>query len=219
MSVNGSAEGGPMRIGVPVVDFAAGLNAAIGILLALQERNRSGLGQFVEAALFDCALSILHPHLANYFGSGKTPQRLGSAHPNVAPYDTFHTCTRPIFLAVANNGQFGKLCEQLGCPELAEDPRFSSNGARVQNREALKPILEKHLSDLDGAALADQLLKAGVPCGPVLTVPEATAHPQTQHRAMIVEFDGYRGVASPIKLSRTPAIYRRTPPKFQGDAD
>jgi crotonobetainyl-CoA:carnitine CoA-transferase CaiB-like acyl-CoA transferase len=219
MSVNGDAGSGPMRIGVPVVDLVTGLNAAIGILLALQDRHRSGLGQFVEASLFDCALSVLHPHLANYFVSGKTPERHGNAHPNVAPYDTFDTRTSPIFLAVGNNGQFGKLCEQLGCPDLAEDPRFSTNAGRVQNREALKPILEKYLVDLEGAALADRLLKAGVPCGPVLTVPEAAAHPHTRHRAMIVEFDGYRGVASPIKLSRNPAIYRRTPPKFPKDTN
>jgi crotonobetainyl-CoA:carnitine CoA-transferase CaiB-like acyl-CoA transferase len=219
MSVNGNANGGPTRIGVPIVDLVTGLNAAIGILLALQERNRSGLGQFVEASLFDCALSVLHPHLANYFISGKTPERHGNAHPNVAPYDTFETCTSPIFLAIGNNGQFGKLCEHLGCLELAEDSRFSTNADRVQNRDALKAILETHLAGLDGAALADRLLKAGVPCGPVLTVPEAAAHPQTQHREMIVELDGYRGVASPIKLSRNPATYRRTPPRFKGDAD
>jgi crotonobetainyl-CoA:carnitine CoA-transferase CaiB-like acyl-CoA transferase len=219
MSVNGGADGGPTRIGVPVVDLVTGLNAAIGILLALQERNRSGLGQFVEASLFDCALSVLHPQLANYFVSGKTPERHGNAHPNVAPYDTFETRTSPIFLAVGNNGQFRKLCEQIGCPELPEDPRFSDNAGRVQNREALKPLLETHLADFDAAALADRLLKAGVPCGPVLTVPEATAHPHTKHREMIVELDGYRGVASPIKLSRNPATYRRTPPKFQGKSE
>jgi crotonobetainyl-CoA:carnitine CoA-transferase CaiB-like acyl-CoA transferase len=219
MSVNGSADGGPTRIGVPVVDIVTGLNAAIGILLALQERHRSGLGQFVEASLFDSALTLLHPQLANYFVSGKTPERHGNAHPNVAPYETFETRTSPIFLAVGNNGQFRKLCEQLGCLELVEDPRFSSNAGRVQNREVLKALLEQHLADLDGAALADRLLKAGVPCGPVLTVPEAAAHPQTAHRGMIVELDGYRGVASPIKLSRNPATYRRTPPNFKRDAD
>jgi crotonobetainyl-CoA:carnitine CoA-transferase CaiB-like acyl-CoA transferase len=219
MSVNGDVSGGPTRIGVPIVDLVTGLNAAIGILLALQARNRSGLGQFVEASLFDCALSVLHPHLANYFISGKTPERHGNAHPNVAPYDTFETGTSPIFLAVGNNGQFGKLCEHLGCLELAKDSRFSTNADRVHNRDALKAILETHLAGLDGAELADRLLKAGVPCGPVLTVPEAAAHQQTLHREMIVELDGYRGVASPIKLSRNPATYRRPPPRFKGDPD
>src|SRR5271165_656099 len=123
MSVNGepAPEGGPTRIGVPVVDLVTGLNACIGILMALHERESSGRGQLVEAALFDCAISLLHPHLANYFLAGTEPKRYGNAHPNVVPYDTFATRTTPLFLAVGNNGQFRKLCEQLGCPELAQD--------------------------------------------------------------------------------------------------
>lgn len=217
MSVNGDVGGAPTRIGVPIVDIVTGLNAAVGILLALQERNRSGIGQFIETTLFDCALSLLHPHLANYFVSGQEPQRHGSAHPNVAPYDTFKTLTSPIFLAVGNNGQFRKLCEQVKCPDLAGDKRFLDNAGRVGHREELKAILEEHLAGLDGAALADQLLKAGVPCGPVLTVSEAAAHPQTIHREMLVAFDDYRGVASPIKLSRSPATYRLAPPEFKKD--
>ena len=219
MSVNGDAEGGPTRIGVPVVDMVTGLNAAIGILLALNERTRSGLGQFVDTTLFDCAFSLLHPHLANYFVSDNTPERHGNAHPNVAPYDTFQTATSPIFLAVGNNGQFRKLCEQLGCPDLADDPRYLDNAGRVTHRTELKPALEKRLADFECAPLAEQLLKSGVPCAPVLTVPEAAAHPQIGHRDMIVAFDGYRGIGSPIKLSRTPATYRLTPPGFKAAKD
>jgi crotonobetainyl-CoA:carnitine CoA-transferase CaiB-like acyl-CoA transferase len=215
MSVNGEAGGEPTRIGIPVVDLVTGLNAAIGVLLALQERERSGRGQFVEASLFDCALSVLHPHFANYFISGKKPQRYGNAHPNVVPYETFETRTNPLFLAVGNNGQFRKLCDHIGCPELALDPRFAENSGRVENRRALKALLEEKLARLDGTTLADSLLKAGVPCAPVLSLPEAAAHPQTAHREMIVEMDGYRGVASPIKLSRTPASYRLPPPKVK----
>jgi crotonobetainyl-CoA:carnitine CoA-transferase CaiB-like acyl-CoA transferase len=215
MSVNGDAEGQPTRIGIPVVDLVTGLNAAIGILMALHERERSGLGQFVETALFDCAISLLHPHLANFFVSGETPRRYGNAHPNVAPYETFKTRTSPLFLAVGNNGQFRKLCEKLECRELAGDERFRDNALRVENRLALKPLLEDRLAGFDGAALASELLKAGVPCAPVLTVPEAAAHPQTQHRGMLIEFEGYRGVASPIKLSRNPATYRLAPPGLQ----
>ncbi|HZV20014.1 MAG TPA: CoA transferase [Hyphomicrobiales bacterium] len=212
MSVNGYADGTPTRIGVPVVDLASGLNAAIGILLALHDREKSGLGQFVESALFDSALSLLHPHMANYFASGQTPGRHGNAHPNVAPYDVFKTKTSPLFLAVGNNGQFRKLCSAIGCPELCDDARFLDNAQRVENRTELKAALEEYLAEFDGADLAGRLLKAGVPCGPVLTVPEAAAHPQTKHREMIVEMDGYRGIASPIKLSRTPASYRLKPP-------
>lgn len=215
MSVNGTEEGGPTRIGVPVVDLVTGLNAALGILLALHERERSGRGQFVETTLFDCAISLLHPHLANYFASGVMPGRHGNAHPNVSPYDTFDTATSPIFLAVGNNGQFRKLCDTLDCLELTDDVRFGDNALRVENRAELKAALEERLAGFDGTALAERLLKAGVPCAPVLTAPEAAAHPQTKHRDMIVAFDGYRGVASPIKLSRSKASYRLTPPGFR----
>jgi crotonobetainyl-CoA:carnitine CoA-transferase CaiB-like acyl-CoA transferase len=217
MSVNGEAEGGPTRIGVPVVDLVTGLNATIGILMALHERERSGQGQFVETTLFDCAISLLHPHLANYFMSGGAPKRYGNAHANVAPYETFATRTSPLFLAVGNNGQFRKLCEKLGCPELADDERFRDNSDRIKNRLAMKPLLEECLANFDGAALAGELLKAGVPCAPVLTVPEAIAHPQARHRGLTVEMDGYRGIASPIRLSRNPASYRLTPPEWGND--
>src|SRR5690606_1379831 len=100
MSVNGDAAGPPTRVGIPIIDMATGMNATIGILLALQERQRSGLGQRVEVALFDTALGLLHPHTANYFASGKIPQRSGNAHPNITPYDQVDTATVPIFLAV-----------------------------------------------------------------------------------------------------------------------
>ncbi|TAL53655.1 CoA transferase [Pandoraea sp.] len=214
MSVNGLPDGEPLRLGVPVVDMVTGLNAALGILLALNERNLSQRGQFVESALFDCALSVLHPHTTNYFASGKTPGRSGNAHPNIAPYDTFHTGTSPIFLAVGNDSQFRKLCEVLGDPALGGDERFANNGLRSANRGELRARLEQLLATHDGVALADRLIRAGVPCGPVLDVPGALAQPHTQHRQMVVELGAYRGIASPIKLGRTPASYRSAPPAF-----
>lgn len=214
MSVNGDAGGDPLRMGVPVVDIAAGLNATIGILLALQERSRSGRGQFVEAALFDCGISLLHPHLANFFLSGKEPRRTGNAHPNITPYDTFHTASVPIFLAVGNDGQFRKLCSVLAAPELAADARFATNEQRSLHRSELRQALEAILASREGAALATKLIEAGVPCGPVLSLKEVVEHPHTRHREMMVEVQGYRGTGSPIKLSRTAATYRRPPPAF-----
>lgn len=214
MSVNGDAGGDPLRMGVPVVDIAAGLNATIGILLALQERSRSGKGQFVEAALFDCGISLLHPHLANFFLSGKEPRRTGNAHPNITPYDTFHTASVPIFLAVGNDGQFRKLCSVLAAPELAADARFATNEQRNLHRSELRQALEAILASREGAALATKLIEAGVPCGPVLSLKEVVEHPHTRHREMMVEVQGYRGTGSPIKLSRTAATYRRPPPAF-----
>ena len=217
MSVNGGADGGPVRIGVPIVDMVTGLNAAIGILLALQERARSGVGQFVEASLFDCGIALLHPHAANFFLDAKTPVRTGNAHPNIYPYDSFVTATDPIFLAIGNNGQFSKLLEVLEAQHLANDARFVDNGARSVNRAALKVELERQLVRFECEPLATRLIRAGVPCGPVFNVARVVDHPHTQHREMVVDIGEYRGMGSPIKLSRTPATYRHAPPAFAAD--
>jgi crotonobetainyl-CoA:carnitine CoA-transferase CaiB-like acyl-CoA transferase len=212
MSINGEAEGGPLRVGLPVVDMVTGLNAVIGVLLALQERARSGRGQLVEAALYDSGLSLLHPHAANWFMSGKTPVRTGNAHPNIYPYDTFATGTEPVFLAVGNDRQFAALCRCIGCPDLVQDVRYQSAGARSSHRHALKPALEAALAAFDGRALVDELMAAGVPAAPVLDVAAALTHPHTAHRGMVVEMaDGSRGLGAPVKLGRTPASYRHPP--------
>jgi crotonobetainyl-CoA:carnitine CoA-transferase CaiB-like acyl-CoA transferase len=214
MSVNGDCAGTPTRIGVPVVDIVSGLNATIGILLALHEREKSGKGQFVDIALYDCGISILHPHLANYFMSGKVPVRSGNAHPNISPYDSFATADGEIFLAIGNDGQFAKMCSVLGVPELTKRPQYQTNGDRSVNRAALKQDLEGLLANWQTTPLAEKLIRSGVPCGPVLTIDQAVDHPQTRHRELLVDIGKYRGIASPVKLSRTPATYRRAPPKY-----
>jgi crotonobetainyl-CoA:carnitine CoA-transferase CaiB-like acyl-CoA transferase len=214
MSLNGEAEGEPLRVGVPVVDIATGLNAAIAILMAVQERARSGRGQFVEASLYDCALALLHPYAANWFLSGKPPKRTGNQHPNVAPYDQYRTRTKRVFLAVGNNRQFERFCAEIGRPDLPQDPRFRDNKDRTQNRVALRAELEAALAGIDGEALTMRLLDRGVPCGVVQELPDALTHPHTLHRGMIYEEGAYRGVGNPIKMSRTPPRLRRTPPKF-----
>jgi len=219
MSVNGEAGGEPLRVGLPVVDMVTGLNAVIGILMALHERATSGRGQFVEAALYDCGFSLLHPHLPNYFLSGRVPGPSGNAHPNICPYDSYRTATAPIFLAVGNNRQFETLCRLIGRPELPRDARFSSNGSRNVHRDALKVELEAALAGRDCARLAPELIAAGVPCGAVRTIGEAASDPHTIHRGMVVDIGDYRGTGSPIKLSRTPASYRRRPPAFAEHTD
>lgn len=212
MSVNGEAEGGPLRVGLPVVDMVTGLNAVIGVLLALQERQRSGRGQLVEAALYDSGLSLLHPHAANWFVDGKTPQRTGNAHPNIYPYDALVTRTAPIFVAVGNDRQFGSFCRCIGRPDLAEDPRYASASARSTHRVALKAALEAETQNFDGEELVALMMDAGVPAAPVLSVDAALAHPHTAHRNMLVDLPGgYRGIGAPIKLDRTPATYRHPP--------
>ncbi len=214
MSVNGDADGEATRVGLPVVDMVTGLNAAVAVLLALNERTRSGLGQFLDITLYDCALSLLHPHAANFFYSGKVPGRSGNAHPNIAPYETIETSTGPLFLAVGNNRQFAGLATALGAPDLATDPRFANNADRLANRVALREALSALLITHEAAAFAETLLRAGVPAAAVQTVDEALNHPHTRHRGMVLEQDGYRGVGSPIKLSRTPASLRRLPPSL-----
>jgi crotonobetainyl-CoA:carnitine CoA-transferase CaiB-like acyl-CoA transferase len=213
MSVNGEAGGDPLRVGLPVVDMVTGLNAVIGVLLALQERQRSGKGQFIEAALYDSGLSLLHPHAANWFVGGKTPQRTGNGHPNIYPYDAFPTRTEQIFLAVGNDRQFQSLCKVLGAPTLAYQPEYADAKARSINRAALREELIKLLRDIDSESLTERLMQEGVPCAPILDVKNALEHPHTAHREMIVHMEnGYTGIASPIKLSRTPATYRLPPP-------
>lgn len=214
MSVNGEKGRAPQRVGLPVVDMVTGLNAVIGILMALAERAASGQGQFVETALYDCGVSLLHPHLPNYYLSGKVAEPAGNAHPNICPYDTFATGTEPIFLAVGNDRQFATLCEFLSRPDLPADPRFASNRQRNANSDALKVELEKALAGFECSDLADRLIRAGVPCGAVRSIDQVVDDPHTRHRGMVVDIGPYRGTGSPIKMSRTPASYRLAPPGF-----
>lgn len=214
MSVNGELGGTPLRVGLPVVDMVTGLNAVIGILMALNERSTSGKGQFVETTLYDCGISLLHPHLPNFYLSGKVAEPPGNAHPNICPYDTFATRTAPIFLAVGNNRQFATLCRVIGQAGLADDPRFATNGDRSINRDALKVELETALSAFECDAIAKTLITAGVPCGAVRSIDQVVADPHTRHREMVVDIGPYRGTGSPIKMSRTPASYRLPPPHF-----
>ena len=217
MSVNGTPQSGPTRIGVALVDQGTGMMAAIAVLAAAQERTRSGLGQFIEATLFDTGVSLLHPYAYNWFMSNKPPVLTGNEHANVVPYNKFETATGPIFLTAANDRQFRRLCHEIGEPDLAEDARFLSNADRVANRAALAEALAGALEDRNGEAVCKALLAVGIAAGPVLDTPAVLNHPHTRHRDMVVEIDGYRGTGIPVKLSRTPGSVRRAPPRF-GDS-
>jgi len=217
MSVNGNADTGPMRLGTAIVDMGTGLYSAIGILMALHERGVSGRGQYLDMTLYDCGLALLHPQAANYFLNGKRPVGTGNVHPNLVPYDKFRTRTCEIFIASGNNGQFRRMCEIIGQPDLADDPRFADNGKRNVNRDALGVALAKAFAEHDGNELADRLIRNGVPAGPVLPVDQASAAPHTAHRDMVTELDWYKGIGTPIKMSRTPGGTRRPPPHFGQD--
>lgn len=213
-SVNGTPEAGPTRVGIALVDMGTGLYSAIALLMALQERARSGVGQYIDMTLYDCAVSLMHPHVSNYYVSGDTPALTGNQHTNVVPYDRFHTRTVDIFFGAGNNRAFKRLCEVLGRPELAEDPRFADNGARTAHRAEMTEILAEILADRDGDEVCRQLLEAGVPAGPVLDTAQVMNSPHTKHRGMAVEDGWYKMTGIPIKFSRTPGSVRSTPPKF-----
>ena len=215
MSINGdSATTGPMRLGCAIVDMGTGLYSAVGILMAVHERHSSGRGQFLDMTLHDCGMALLHPHAANYFLNGRRPVGTGNPHPNLSPYEKLQTRTCEIFIASGNEGQFRKLCDAIGKPELAIDPRFATNGLRLANRPALRAELEGAFAEEDGHALCERLLRLGLPAGPVLHVDEALASPHAAAREMVTELGAYRGLGTPIKLSRTPGGTRRLPPRF-----
>ncbi|HVF64893.1 MAG TPA: CoA transferase [Casimicrobiaceae bacterium] len=219
MSVNGTVETGPTRLGVPVVDHLTGYVAAVAILTALYARERTGAGQHIDTTLFDSAMSLLVPHAANFLYSAREPQLLGSAHPNIAPYDKFRARDREIFLGVANDGQFTRLCEQLGAEVIATDSRFATNASRVEHREALRAALEDVLVDHDAEALCTKLMAAGVPAGSVNPVSTALSQPHATHRELVVEQGDYRGLASPVRLSRAARVPVRQPPRLSEHAD
>ncbi len=217
-SVNGSLDTGPMRLGLPVVDLSMGLYCVIGILLAIHDRNSSGQGQAIEVTLYDSALSLMHPHFPNYFLSRKVPQLTGNQHSNLVPYGMYPTKTVPVMLGAGNNRAFKKVCEVLGRPELAEDERFATNGDRLKNRDALNEIIMAKLAEVDGVAFALELLKSGLPCGPVLDTGQVAESEHTRARGMVYEEDWYKGMGTPVRLSRTPGGYKSTPPKFSAHA-
>ena len=217
MSINGPPETGPLRIAVPIVDLGMGLNAVIGILLALLHRDRTGTGQAIDASLYDAAVTLLHPQAANYLMSGNVPVATGNAHPNISPYERFETGTKPIFLAVGNDRQFRKLCELMDVPGLADDPRFIDNASRVVNRPELRAELSAVFQGRDGEQLADELIRNGVPAGAVLDVAEVLESDHAKHRGLVVEDGPYRGTGFSIKLSDTEARLRWGPRPFNAD--
>ncbi len=214
MSVNGDPQSGPTRVGIPLVDHLTGYVALTGLLMALRVRDQTGRGQRVEATLFDTAFSLLIPQAANWLASGKAPGLLGSAHPNIAPYDKYRVSDGDIFIGILNDGQFKRFCLHIGRADWPNDPRYASNAQRLRNRDALKAEIELALKGVAAAPLCEALMKAGVPAGVVNSVPDAFAQPHAQHRALRIEREGYSGVRSPSRLYGTPGIPGDAPPAF-----
>jgi formyl-CoA transferase len=208
-----------VRIGVPVIDLSTGLNVCIGILMALLERERSSKGQFVEVALYDSGIMLHHPHAPNWLLQQKRPRLVGNSHDNLAPYALLKAKGCDVVVGAGNNPQFRKLCEMLGRPELAQDPRFVTNAERLAHKEELVGALQALMGERDGESFAEELMKNGVPGGAVKDLPAVLEHPHTRHREMVVELEGYKGTGIPIKLSRTPGSVRRKPPRFAQDSE
>ena len=212
LSINGEAQGSPVRIGVPVVDLTTGMNAAMAVLLALQARQRTGRGQMADVSLYDSAVSVAHPFLTNFLHSGQVPGPTGNQHANIVPYNVYRTRSTPLFVAVANDRLFAKLCTGLGMPQLAQDARFASNQARVAHRLALEPLLEQAFLRVDAEQLGPALLAQGVPAAPILDIQAVAQSEHARMREMVVQREDYIGPGCPIKLSATPASIRKPPP-------
>jgi crotonobetainyl-CoA:carnitine CoA-transferase CaiB-like acyl-CoA transferase len=217
MDVTGWPDGPPTRVGISLGDETAGLLVVQGILAALLARERTGRGQRVEVALHDGLLSLLTYHAQNWWAGGPEPTRLGNAHPSIVPYQTFRAADAWINVGVGNERQWRALCGVVGTPEWVEDPRFASNGARVEHRRELVPLLEQHFASRPAADWLDALAAAGIPSGRIRPVAEALEAPETRHREMVVEIqpegsDPLRLLGIPVKLSATPGKIRRRPP-------
>lgn len=217
MSITGEADGLPQKVGVAMGDLCAGLYGVIAIQAALAMRERTGRGQHVDIALLDTMLAMLANQNLNFLVSGEVPTRLGSAHPNIVPYQVFAVSDGHIMLAVGNDGQFAKVCALLGMPALAKDPRYATNAARVEHREALVALFGDVLRTRGRDALLAELEAQGVPAGPINNIDQVFADPQVRHRKMQLQLDvgdgsTLPGVRTPICFSDAElALSRRAP--------
>ena len=214
---DGAPGGGPQKTGVAVADLFTGMYATVAVLAALTFRERSGAGQHIDLALLDAQVAMLANQNLNFLVSGEAPRRLGNAHPNIVPYQTFATADGHLILAVGNDAQFRRFCELAGQAALADDPRYASNRGRVENRATLVPLLEPLLRGRRSGEWIDALEAAGVPCGPINRLDAVFDDPQVRHRGLRVEAPHPSAgrvplVASPLRLSASPVASPTAPP-------
>ena len=214
MSLTGDPDGEPFRAGISVFDVMAGLHATIGVLSALHVRAESGRGQHVEVNLLSSALSGLVNQSSAYVAGGVVPQRMGNSHPSLFPYEPLPCADGELIITAGNNGQFRKLVEVLGVPELADDPRFDRNEKRTANRDELRPLLVERLRTRTRMEWFADIIAAGVPCGPINTVDGGVAFAEDIGLDPVVTLDGIPGIRNPITFSDTAATYRLPPPSL-----
>jgi crotonobetainyl-CoA:carnitine CoA-transferase CaiB-like acyl-CoA transferase len=219
MSVTGEPDRPPMKVGVGIADVMTGMYAASAILAALRARDVTGRGQHIDLALFDTQLSWLINQGLAYLTDGEIPRRRGNAHPTIVPYETFPAADGWFILAIGNDGQFRKFCEIADRPEIADDPAFSTNAARVRNREILVPLLREITATRTEADWMAACEAAHVPCGPVNDIAQAFEEPQAVHRGARITMAHPTAaggsvdlIGNPIKMSDTPVTYRHAPP-------
>lgn len=217
MSITGTTESGPQKTGVAITDVLTGMYACIGIQSALLERSRSGIGQKVDIALYDAAVSALVNVGSSYLMSGNIPTKLGNAHANIVPYQTFKTADSEMVIAVGNDHQFATLCEVLKVPEYAQDTRFLTNPDRVKQRDVLIPLLQTAFLQESTAHWYKACREKNIPAGPIQNIQEVEQDKQLQARNMFISYNHptigpIKMIGSPLKLSRTPVTIRHHPP-------
>ncbi len=241
MSITGQADGepggGPMRMGVALIDVLTGIYACSAILAAVESRHQSGAGQHIDMALLDVGMAVLANQAAGFLNTGKVPQRQGNSHPSLAPYQTFETADGQMLLAVGNDGQFARFCDAAGQPQWAADARFTSNSLRVKNREALVTLMLTITRTRSTAQWIALLEDKAVPCGPINDIGQAFADEQVKSRGLLVKqpvahvnkaptatekiasVASITTVASPLRLTATPPVLRRAPPSLGEHTD
>lgn len=225
MSITGERDdlpgGGPQKAGVAVADLMTGMYATVGVLAALYERQRSGLGQHIDMALLDCQVAMLANQNMNYLASGQPPTRTGNAHPNLVPYQVFSVADGHMIVAVGNDSQFKAFTQAIGLPTLAKDPRFATNPERVRHRDQLIPLLAEQLQQRPRDEWLALFESVNVPAGPINTLDQVYDNPQVQARQMKITMDHPLAgpahfVASPLRFSASPVRYD-TPPPLLGE--
>ena len=216
--------GGPMKVGVALTDVLTGVHAVAGILAALAWRDRSGQGQHIDLALLDVQVACLANQAMNYLVTGRSPERLGNAHPSIVPYQAFPTADGDMILAVGNDSQFASFCAAAGHPQWAADARFATNSARVQHRAVLVPMLRQVTVGRTTVEWIELLERANVPCGPINTLEQVFADPHVRARGLRIDLPhpvlgSVPGVASPLRLSKTPVRYARAAPTLGADTE
>ena len=217
MSLTGEEGRPPVKVGVAIADICAGMFAAIGILAALTAREKTGRGQVIDVSILDGQVAWLSHQAGNFFATGVNPERLGSAHPTIAPYQAFKAADSYFVVAVGNDSLWKRFCNALGLNDLLTDARFATNPDRVRNKEELTRALEEVLAAKPSAEWLKIIDSAGVPCGPVHTLSEVFEDPQVLYRRMVEEVQHPRAgrikvVGVPIKMSDTPGSVRTAPP-------